>query len=305
MKKIKKAFSLIELSIVILVVGILIAGVVSSSRLVSNSKSKSAETITQSSPVSGIKGLALWLETTSKGSFNEGVRDGDDITAWNDINPQATKKLFALRSVSDSTLEYRENDSDSIGKLPSLHFSGSINQILTLCTDSNTSTISSTQIPLLTPFNAYTFFVVIKKIGGTLNGVLYNGKSSFPRDGWGSLVNSDEGPQNYVAYSGNNTFGWEPILDNVAYIMAVTYDGASSYEAYNGGSLMASGGGTLSSTSGPTSPMVIGGFSSSEAPWQGYISEIIVYDRALKKSERQAVEYYLGQKYSIKVSISG
>lgn len=52
----KSAFSLIELSIVILIVGILIAGVTQSSRMVGKSRIKTAKTLTQSSPVGSIKG---------------------------------------------------------------------------------------------------------------------------------------------------------------------------------------------------------------------------------------------------------
>jgi prepilin-type N-terminal cleavage/methylation domain-containing protein len=307
MKKTREAFSLIELSIVILVVGILVAGVFSSSRLVSNSRIKTAQTLTQSSPVAGIKGLSLWLETTSSNSFVAGVEDGDDITTWNDINPQTTQKFFALRSISDSTLEYRENDNDSIGHLPSLYFSGSVNQILTLCTNSDISQISSTKTPLVTPFNAYTFFVVVKKIGAETgaNGILYNGKPSYPRNGWGGLFSSDEGPQTYILYSSNNNFGMEPVLNDASYILTASYDGNGIYSAYNAGSPM-----TMPSIETPaienipTTEMVIGAYSNIDFPWKGYISEIIVYNRAIKKEERESVESYLSRKYSIPVSFS-
>ena len=68
-KNIKKAFSLIELSIVILIIGILVAGVTQSSRLVSQFRLLSARNITQSSPVHSIKDLLIWLETTSTKSW--------------------------------------------------------------------------------------------------------------------------------------------------------------------------------------------------------------------------------------------
>ena len=61
------AFSLIELSIVILIIGILIAGVTQGSRLVRESRVKTAQTLTQSSDVSSIKDLVLWLDATKEG----------------------------------------------------------------------------------------------------------------------------------------------------------------------------------------------------------------------------------------------
>ncbi|MBU6338893.1 MAG: prepilin-type N-terminal cleavage/methylation domain-containing protein [Rickettsiales bacterium] len=54
-----KAFSLIELSIVILVIGILFAGVMQGRSLIQKSRLKTAQSLTKSSPVSGIYGLLL------------------------------------------------------------------------------------------------------------------------------------------------------------------------------------------------------------------------------------------------------
>ena len=64
MSRSNKAFSLIELSIVILIVGILVAGVTSSSRLIKKMKLITAQNLTNSSPIHSIKGLALWLESS-------------------------------------------------------------------------------------------------------------------------------------------------------------------------------------------------------------------------------------------------
>ena len=54
-----RAFSLVELSIVILVIGIVIAGVTQTSRLIGQMKLSSARTLSQSSDVNGIKDLIL------------------------------------------------------------------------------------------------------------------------------------------------------------------------------------------------------------------------------------------------------
>ena len=55
-----KAFSLIELSVVILIIGILVAGVTSSSRSVKRMKILTAQNLTTSAPVSSIKDLIFW-----------------------------------------------------------------------------------------------------------------------------------------------------------------------------------------------------------------------------------------------------
>ena len=91
--KIRQGFSLIELSIVILIVGILIAGVTTSSRLVKRMKITTAQNITQSSPVPSIKDLSVWYETTMDGSLLDIEKsDGTPITIWYDGNLQSSFK---------------------------------------------------------------------------------------------------------------------------------------------------------------------------------------------------------------------
>jgi hypothetical protein len=63
-------------------------------------------------------------------------------------------------------------------------------------------------------------------------------------------------------------------------------------------------GGTFSSftTSNADTMARIGYYSSSLFQWQGWIGEILLYDRALSASERLKVERYLGKKWGITVA---
>ena len=70
LKRKNSAFSLIELSIVILIIGILIAGVTQGSKLYIKFKIATAQALTRSSPVNGVKDLAVWYETSLTESFN-------------------------------------------------------------------------------------------------------------------------------------------------------------------------------------------------------------------------------------------
>ena len=63
------AFSLIELSIVILVIGLLIAGAIQGSNMISKAALSSARTLTESSPVNSIRSLFIWFDSTSKANF--------------------------------------------------------------------------------------------------------------------------------------------------------------------------------------------------------------------------------------------
>lgn len=106
----RSAFSLIELSIVILIIGILIAGVTQGSRLVSEMRLATARNMTQNSPVASIPGVVLWLEPTLEKSFDIAEQeDGLTITNWYDINPQSTYKINLTQSTSARRPNYRSN----------------------------------------------------------------------------------------------------------------------------------------------------------------------------------------------------
>ena len=78
------------LSIVIVIIGIVIAGVTSGSVLVAKYKLSTARTLTQSSPVNSISGLYLWFDATSENVFrnqSDGAQmnSGDAVKSWSSI----------------------------------------------------------------------------------------------------------------------------------------------------------------------------------------------------------------------------
>ena len=123
----KQAFTLIELSIVLLIVGILITGVVTYSRLVKQMKLTTIKQITYSSPVAGIKGLSLWLETTLDNSLTGAVNpinpdENEKIISWNDINPQTSTRVIV--SQSTDSLRPTLTTTGTLNELPGIKFDG-------------------------------------------------------------------------------------------------------------------------------------------------------------------------------------
>ncbi len=92
--KFKSAFSLIELSVVILVIGILVVGITTGSRIISEAKIKSARALTKSSPVNSINDLVLWNDSISEDSFSNSstIEDGTTVNTWQSLNPQTATK---------------------------------------------------------------------------------------------------------------------------------------------------------------------------------------------------------------------
>jgi hypothetical protein len=70
---------------VILVIGILVAGVTESRGLITKFRLSSARSLTSSSPVNSMKDLILWLDATSASSVNDSLGDGDLVDKWSNI----------------------------------------------------------------------------------------------------------------------------------------------------------------------------------------------------------------------------
>lgn len=291
------AFSLIELSIVILIIGILVAGVTQGSRLVRQFRLSTARQITQSAPVASISGLSLWLETTSANSVATGtstfttVDDPDDGTAigqWNDINPVSLTKNNVTQTTAANQPLYK---SSSINSLPSLLFDGS----------NDCFSISNFSMSNISYNSALSVFIVQKMTGtSSTNSSIISWEPTVLSDRfiifspWANTLMIDSG--NYVntrvQYTVPSSF-----YNNAQLISfrrsSVNADmwlnGISVASISNAGSFM----------SAATSSFEVSGCVTT---FPGSIGEIIIFNRGLKVEERQAVESYLGKKWGIKIN---
>jgi len=289
-KTIRKAFSLIELSVVILIIGILVAGVTQSSRLVSKMRLQTAQNLTNSSPVPSIKDLQLWLETSLERSFNDAEeQDATDITVWYDNNIQSSNKNNALPPATVNRPKFYENVFN--GSIPGIRFDGT-NDYLTY---DASSLINS----------SYTFIVVEQRrsagnniyfIGGTTssgtNGNFHMGYSNSTtiRVGQYGVAGVNFFDYSIPAYTSPNPIMHTFIHSNV-----------------DGKKYWVNGGNTPEATSANNSPLTaytipVIGQAENTLFYSGDIAEIIIFSRALKTEERQSIESYLSKKYNIKIS---
>lgn len=300
----KRAFSLIELSIVILIVGIIVAGVTQSSSLVTKMRISSARNLTNSSPVAGIAGLTYWIEsvgtqrfaTGSGGNYadSESLNDNQDIGRWNDINPQSTNKINLTQSTSTRQPSYVI---DGINDLPSVKFDSSQNDCL-LSQGNNGGLIASA--------NEVTLFVVEQFQGNTatdLNSVLFLGDAvagdnriNIHSPASGSIIfDSGNWRDNYrTSVTAPANFNLSP------YIITGTRNNETSKIFLNGLNAGTVSGVATSKIDLNTS-LNIGCSYQGNMHFKGLIGEIIIYNRALKNEERQSVESYLSKKWGIKL----
>ena len=299
MKKQNKAFSLIELSIVVLVIGILIAGVIQGSRMLVDSRLKSARALTRSSPVAGIKDLALWLETTSAESFlSSQAENGTQLTLWNDINPQVRNPFFARKTASASA-KYVENS--PVGGLPAVYLDGAVSGQFLLSTSSSSAV--ATPVPTQ---NDFTFFVVSRtdfSKTGTDAYIMDNGVEG--SNGFSYSINPISRQKNITVQRSSlfditTIFAATPITPEV---VSYTYAGGTlgAHKIYSNGVNYALNNPKVTYTQ-PTTRFLIGARATNWQTWSGWLSEIIIFNRYLNDVDRKSVEKYLAQKYGIKIT---
>lgn len=286
MKK-QKAFSLIELSIVAVVVGILIAGVMQGAGLIRASRLSDARLFTSKSPVPEIEGLVAWYETSLKTSLIESQSvDGVQITEWYDSAPGSTvgntRKNMLSRSASAS-LTYVAS---GINQIPSLNFTSS--GIISIANFYQGASVQSTIFmvirPLVTPSSTTQIIVDSGSTTTTTVGI----KNNAVRLNAGTGV--DTGATNPASFSNSND-----------YIVNAYLNGSSSQVFVNNAESRAGNAAVNAGTNSLTG-LTIGADRSSASAFTGMISEVIVYNRPLKLQERKDVMNYLSKKYKISVT---
>jgi prepilin-type N-terminal cleavage/methylation domain-containing protein len=287
----KRAFSLVELSIVILIIGVLIAGIGQGIELVQDARLSSARMLTQSSRVNSLKGLILWLEPTSEASFSSTeTSDNSTVSSWNDINPQATVRNNATQTGASSIKPiYIEK---GINNLPILRFDG-VAQYLNY---DGSALVNSD----------YTIFVVEKITNLSSKGYFLAGIDSTANARLHIGYRPDSNNKITQAHYGNgNDLDYTP----PSYVMAPAMH--SFWFSTSGGKKYWNNGGVTPEASASTASQSAALVSYNGAKialngttecYKGDIAEIIIFSRALSDKDRQAVESYLSKKWAIKIS---
>ena len=318
MKK-NKAFSLVELSVVILIIGILVAGVTQSGRLIRQIKLSTARSITASSDVASIRDVTAWFEASTDGIFVDvnGVTDVENnavIKTWNDVNPQKPKGDRPVLKVSTATGDEETKPkyiTNGINGIPSVYFDG-------------TDYIFSTDVPtmpLISGDKTYSMFAVFRADLGKVEN-----KSIITQIGDGGLQDNKFVSIGYIGTAGNKgkpgfitnnstaSSNWirdVGINDQTDYIVGVTADltgtvSLSSANVYLNSidpliSTQFPSGGAYATTSIVADKFIIGASTKTATAdfFKGMISEVIIFDRKLKAEEAVSVMKYLRKKYNI------
>jgi hypothetical protein len=298
----KKAFSLVELSMIILIIGMLIAGISQGIDLYQDSRLTTARSLTKNSRVGRIPDLVSWYETTAENVFSSGTSSFKDIekiqadqkiNRWKDSNPNSVYKYDATQT-TDANQPKIIFDRDS--SLPIVRFDG--NPRFLALPDGTV------------PFGNSEYTVIfISKYDPTCSdrcGVLGSGNYG---------TNNQTNAFRYTITSAKNVYNYwwyvdivspeNAISPNKFQIFVFDYNKVTRNIYINGvnvKSISSSGreGTKSNNTMGLTCST--SGCSGGSEYLIGSIADLIIYDRALLSNERKSIETYLSKKWSIKIN---
>lgn len=281
----KKAFSLIELSIVILIIGIIVAGITQGSRLVKEFRLSAARSLTRSSPVHSIPGVFFWLDATSETAFDTDVDEGSAVQNMYDQNIQTNDKVHFTQATSGKRPIYRR---ELVNKLPGLYFDG---------TDDVLQSVSQYHVTTVSPNNENTFFYV----GYFPSTVAFPGYFNFQISGGAERIyfaGFTATPKfTYVAEITNSINGGNTLARN---LIATLEKKNGTQRIYINGAQTATGANTATFSSF-SSNFFVGARLASTGFARVDVGEVIFFDRALKDEERESIETYLSKKWGIKI----
>ncbi len=281
----RKAFSLIELSIVILIIGILIAGVTQGSRMVREMRLQAARAQTNSAPVLSINDILMWVETTSTASFTEvEATDGLTVSNWYDINQTSTIKNNPTQASSGNRPTYILS---CINSLPCLRFDGT-NSYFTF----DGTALALTNFSVIVVEQRRSNIVTNYFIGGTnesSNALLHLGYR-------------DDTHITFAQYLNDINIAVSAYSSPTPMIHVFTHSSTAGKNYYSNGVQMMTNSGATTGLSSFANARI--GYYGNFPPvlFNGDIAEIIIFRKALKNEERRSIESYLGKKWNIKVS---
>jgi prepilin-type N-terminal cleavage/methylation domain-containing protein len=277
-KSSKLGFSLIELSVVILVIGILVIGITQGSRIISEAKLKSARALTISSPVNSNANLILWLDSISEKSFDTNVANGSSVATWYDLTNQNTTKNNATQVTPANQPVYTAK---IINGMPALVFSSA---------NSNFMSFDGTAL-----VNKNYSIIVVEARSSSKNNNTFIGDSASNSFGIFLRYSSSAALRHSHGGAGTYTGVVDGYSSPIARVLSFTYDGSNGVTYVNGLQLTT---GALSAVTSFANA-AIGGFNGVGNYYDGGIGEVIIFNRLLKNSERQDIENYLKQKWGI------
>jgi prepilin-type N-terminal cleavage/methylation domain-containing protein len=138
----KRAFTLIEIAVVIIVIGVLIAGISQAMEMFAEASLKSARNLSKSSRLGRIDDLTLWFDATSEKAFDKEKDDNSAVSIWKDTNPKSTTSISSSSSIASLYPSYTLS---AINSLPAVSFKKTSSLVGNCVTVPNESFINNSE----------------------------------------------------------------------------------------------------------------------------------------------------------------
>lgn len=282
--KLPSAFSLVEVSIIILIIAIIISGIIKSNDLHSTARLATARVLTKSSPAFDIDNLVAWYETSLDSSFiqEELQDDGSAISTWFDISAKKVTRNHATQSTADSQPKYFE---EIFAKgIPGIRFDGvddSMNFIGDDILNSN-----------------YTIFVVEQRRASDTDNYFIAGTSSSSNQNLRLGYVSDTSLTH--SHIGNSISYTVPAYSaNITRMHSFSFNLSGGKKYWLNGGLAANVDAVNISQTNPIESFAGAALGKS---YNGFLAEVIIFNRVISDKERHLIEEYLSKKYNIALS---
>jgi hypothetical protein len=276
----KSAFSLLEVAITLIIIGVVAGGLVSANNIITKARNVTAQNLTNSSPLHNISGVEVWLEGSLDKSFTT-------ITApsWNNNVANKPNKVDAVfvAPVSDPSAIPVYDD---INRVNAVRFENvsAVAQKGSFTIDGsslNNTDYSFVIVETRSGSQANNYFIGANNSAGTINRSLNLGYSSD-----GQLIHSQGGANSYgAAIAGYDNFDGPKVI-------IFTHSAASGNKIYINGVLAAEDPTATAHLNNITTLLVGQNYS-------GEIGEIAIVTKELRESEITAIENYLGEKWRV------
>lgn len=289
-RKNRKGFSLIEISVVILIIGVLIAGISQASDMIDEAALKGARTASRGSRIPRVKDLVLWVDAVSDGgsltSVNKQAVDADTVTQLKDFNPNSNAKLTLSGSSTFS--------SNKISGLPGITLSSASSNNFKLTTRFDNST------------GEYTIYLIYQPVALPASGAV--GVILEKRNATSGVfpyrLEIDSG--GLYRYSNSNSvvvYGSKKASAGKTNLIRISRSSIGAVVLEVDGSPAS---GTSASFIGNNDELIIGAQNGTTITnyVNGRIGELIIYERDLVLSEETDIENHLYKKWKLKKETS-
>ena len=314
-----KAFSLVELSVVIVIVMIMIAGLIQSSRIIGAMRIATARNVTQSSAMPWINYIVTWYDATAADAFLESeTDDGDKISRWNGAEVRYSDRINLNQTDDVKKPIYTSN---GMYGLPSIKFDGVDDYLGS----------ENLEQSILTYRSASVFIVFEPKTitASDKRSILYQpevcGREFDVGYNFGSKGNFGIASSSGTCGTTNaTTSGIDFVVQNEKIVVSliihqspVTVGDTSNIKTFRNGyleSVSKVNAGFTSQLAQDTkkysdgsNKIYIGARKTSDDAvptsfFNGLLGEMIVFNRSLNNEDRKEIEKYLGKKWGIKVN---